>query len=334
MSCHVLLLGHRLGLLATLAEQGLTTPAALAAACTCDERYVCEWLAAVAAGGYVTYDAATGTFALPLAYADVLVNRDSPHYAIPSLVWATRFAAVQPALEAAFRTGAGIPYAAYDAGGPDGAGDADRIGYLTGVAGWLQATQELQQHTRSVRRVLDVACGHGWSALALATALPHATVDAIDADAASIAAAQINVARAGLAGRVHLHQTPAEFFAAPHTYDLITAFQCVHDMAQPVEVLRHLRELLAPGGILLVADLKMADQLADNLTAQGHSHYNWSVLHCLPQARVDPASAATGCGMGPALLGRYAAQAGFAQCELLPIEHEGWFFYRLGGKES
>ncbi len=152
MSCHVLLLGHRLGLLATLAEQGPTTPAALAAACTCDERYVCEWLAAVAAGGYVTYDAATGTFALPLAYADVLVDRDSPHYAIPSLVWATRFAAVQPAMEAAFRTGAGIPYAAYDAGGPDGAGDADRIGYLTGVAGWLQATQELQQHTRSVRR--------------------------------------------------------------------------------------------------------------------------------------------------------------------------------------
>ena len=334
MSCHVLLLGHRLGLLAALAEQGPATPATLAAACTCDERYVSEWLAAVAAGGYVTYDEVTDHFSLPPAHADVLVKRDSPHYAIPSLVWATRFAAVQPALETAFRTGAGVPYAAYDAGGLDGAGDADRIEYLTGVANWLQATPELQQRSRTARRVLDIACGHGWSALALAAALPHATVDAIDADAASIAAAQMNVARAGLADRVHLHQAPAEFFATPHTFDLITAFQCVHDMAQPVQVLRHLRELLAPGGILLVADLKMADHLEDNLTAQGHSHYNWSVLHCLPQARVDPASAATGCGMGPALLGRYAAQAGFAQCELLPIEHEGWFFYRLGGKES
>ena len=330
MSCQVLLLGHRLGLLAALADLGPTTPAALATACTCDERYVREWLAACAAGGYVTYDSATGYFTLPPAYADVLANPDSPRYAVPSLIWSARLAAVLPALEAAFRTGAGVPYAAYDAGGLDGAGDTDRIEYLTSVAGWLQATPALQRCSRDARRVLDVACGHGWSTLALAAALPAATVDAIDADAASIAAARLNVARAGLAERVRLHQTPAEFFATPHTFDLITAFQCVHDMAQPVQVLRHLRELLAPGGILLVADLKMADQLEDNLTPQGHSHYNWSVLHCLPQARVDPASAATGCGMGPALLGRYAAQAGFAQCEVLPIEHEGWYFYRLG----
>ena len=129
---------------------------------------------------------------------------------------------MQPALETAYRTGAGVPYAAYDAGGLDGAGDADRIAYLTGVADWLQATPELQQRSRTARRVLDIACGHGWSALALAAALPHATVDAIDADAASIAAAQMNVARAGLADRVHLHQAPAEFFATPQTFDPVS----------------------------------------------------------------------------------------------------------------
>ena len=105
-------------------------------------------------------------------------------------------------------------------------------------------------------------------------------------------------------------------------------------MAQPVQVLRHLRELLAPDGILLVADAKMADHLEDNLTAQGHNHYNWSVLHCLPQARTDPDSAATGCGMGPDMVRQYATQAGFSQCEILPIEHEGWYFFRMGGRDS
>lgn len=329
MSCHVLLLGHRLGLLSSLAAQSPATAAELAEATRCDERYVREWLAACAAGGYIHYDAATDRFVLPPAHADVLANPDSPHYAIPSLLWGTRIAAVLPALETAFRTGVGVPYAAYDAGALDGAGDADRFEYLTGVADWLHGAPALSVCSQRARRVLDVACGHGWSTIALASALPQAAVEGLDADPASLAAALRNVARAGLTGRISLHQTPAEAFATSHQFDLITAFQCVHDMAHPVRVLERLRQLLAPGGILLVADVKMADDLEDNLTPLGHGHYNWSVLHCLPQARIAPDSAATGCGMGPMLLRSYAAQAGLRGFEILPIEHPMWYFYQL-----
>ena len=91
-----------------------------------------------------------------------------------------------------------------------------------------------------------------------------------------------------------------------------------------------LRELLAPGGIVLVADERMGDTLGENLTPLGHLNYNWSVLHCLPQARVDPDSAATGCGMGAALLQQYASESGFNRFEILPIDHASWRFYQLG----
>ncbi len=330
MSLYILLLGHRLGLLRALAERGPLTVADLAGTTGYDERYLAEWLAAMAAGGYVACDAGAGRFWLTPEQAAVYVDQESPVYAMPFVVWAPRLAGALPALEEAFRTGGGVPYEAYEPAGGDGTGNSNRVEYLANMATWLRAVPAVWQRVSAARAVLDIGCGHGWSSIALAGALPEAVIDAADADAASLAAARQNAAEAGLAGRIHFHLAAAEELALPRRYDLITALECVHDMAQPVAALRRMRELLAPGGIVLVADERMGDTLGENLTPLGHLNYNWSVLHCLPQARVDPDSAATGCGMGAALLQQYASESGFNRFEILPIDHASWRFYQLG----
>lgn len=329
MSLYLLLLGHRLGLLRELAAHGPLTADELAATTGLDRRYLAEWLAAMAAGRYVACDAEAERFWLTPEQAAVYVDEENPHYAMPLVIWAPQLAGSLPALEAAFRTGEGVPHKFYDLGGVDGAGNGNRVEFLTNMAGWLRSVPEVWQRVAGACAVLDIGCGHGWSSIALANALPGAAIDAADADAASIATAEENAARTGLAGRVRFHCAAAEDLALPQRFDLITALECVHDMAQPVAALRRMRELLKPDGIVLVVDERMGDTLGENLTPIGHINYNWSVLHCLPQARVDPESAATGCAMGPARLRAYATAAGFDRCDILPIEHATWRFYRL-----
>lgn len=329
MSLYVLLLGHRLGLLATLDERGPLTAAELAGATGYDERYLAEWLAAMAAGGYIACEADAGRFWLTPEQAAVYVDVESPAYAMPFLVWAPRLAGALPALAEALRSGGGVPYEAYEPAGGDGTGNTNRVEFLTNMAVWLRAVPDVWQRVASARAVLDVGCGHGWSSIALARALPEATIDGADADPASLAAAESNVLAAGLAGRIRFHLAAAEELTLAQRYDLITALECVHDMAQPVAALRRMRELLAPGGIVLIVDELMGDTLGENLSPLGHTNYNWSVLHCLPQARLDPDSAATGCALGPARLRDYAMAAGFARCDVLPIDHAIWRFYRL-----
>lgn len=340
MSIFVVLLGYRLGLLRALHAHGPVTASELADITGYDERYVREWLAAMAAGGYILYTAASDettpnpqiieSFSLTPEQAAVFVDADSPAYAMPSLVWAPRLAAILPALEEAFLTGGGVPYARYATGAADGAGDSNRLDYMTNLAAWLRADPDLWRRVQDASTVLDVGCGHGWSSIALARALPAATIIAVDADSASLAVAQTHVDAAGLADRIQLHLAEAESLDRAERCDLITAFECVHDMAHPVRSLRRLREHLKTDGILLVADERMGDTLRENLNPLGHINYNWSVLQCLPQARIDDDSAATGCAMGPALLQRYATEAGFDRFEILPIEHPIWRFYRLG----
>ena len=329
MSLDVLLLGHRLGLLAMLAERGPLTAAELAGATGYDGRYLAEWLAAMAAGGYIACDAAAERFWLTPEQAAVYVDTESPVYAMPLIVWAPRLAGALPALEEAFRTGSGVPYAAYEPAGDDGTGNGNRVEFLTHMATWLRAVPDVWQRVAGARAVLDIGCGHGWSSIALANVLPQAVIDGADADPASLAAAEQNAARSGITDRIRFHLAAAEDLVLPQRYDLITALECVHDMAQPVAALRKMRELLKPGGLVLVVDERMGDTLGENLTPLGHLNYAWSVLHCLPQARVDPDAAGTGCAMGPARLHAYATAAGFERCDVLPIEHAAWRFYRL-----
>ncbi|MCH9010923.1 MAG: class I SAM-dependent methyltransferase, partial [Chloroflexi bacterium] len=141
--------------------------------------------------------------------------------------------------------------------------------------------------------------------------------------------ARKNVVEAGVEDRITFHETTIEDAPINGPYDLVTAFECLHDLPYPVQALSRMRELAAPDGAVLIADEAVEDTLEDNTNFMGHLFYNFSVLHCLPQAMVFKDSAATGTVITPSTVKRYAEEAGFSSVEQLPIENPQFKFYRL-----
>ena len=324
-------IGDRLGLYAALAERGPATSAELAEATGTHERYVREWLEHQAVGGFLEVDEA-GRFSLPPAHAEVLVDPDNPAHMAAFARMMVGIVQPLPAVLDAFRTGRGVPYELYPADFLEGQGDMNRIGYVNQLAQeWLPALPDVDARLRAdpPARVADVACGVGWSSVAIARGYPKARVEGIDYDAASIGLAHEIAEREGVADRVTFSVGDPRRSGLPGTYDLVTIFEAVHDMSRPVDVLRAVREALAPGGTLLVADEKVAEEF----TAPGDDvervMYGWSILHCLPVGMAEQPSAATGTAMRPATLRRYAEEAGFGSVEVVPIEHDFWRFYRV-----
>jgi 2-polyprenyl-3-methyl-5-hydroxy-6-metoxy-1,4-benzoquinol methylase len=183
--------------------------------------------------------------------------------------------------------------------------------------------------SRPGARIADVGSGGGWSTIALARAYPEATIDGIDVDAASVDMARKNAAGAGVADRATFTHADAAGLT-DSTYDAVFAFECVHDMPRPVDVLAAVERALAPDGFVVVMD----EAVAETFSAPGNDleriMYGFSLLVCLPDGMSSPPSAGTGTVMRPDTLRRYARDAGLAQFEILPIEDFGfWRFYRL-----
>jgi 2-polyprenyl-3-methyl-5-hydroxy-6-metoxy-1,4-benzoquinol methylase len=330
MSCLNLQLGYRLGLIQALVEAGAVTPTELAQQTGYSERYVREWLECMAVGTYLDYDATTGRFSLPAEHAAVLVDPDSPWSAIGVLGWIPSFATILPQLLQAFRTGGGVPYEAYGLDMVTAQGLSTRPMFMNDyVTTWIPAMPDIERTLQAGGRVAEVGCGIGWSAIALAKGFSHTRIDAIDPDEISIQEAQRNAAEAGVSDRITFHLSTVEDAPVQGPYDLMTAFECLHDMPYPVQALRRMRELLAPNGAVLIADEAVGEALEENTNFMGHFFYNFSVLHCLPQAMVFPNAAGTGTVIKPSVLRQYAEGAGFGSVEVLPIENPQFRFYRL-----
>jgi 2-polyprenyl-3-methyl-5-hydroxy-6-metoxy-1,4-benzoquinol methylase len=327
--------GDRLGLFRALAERGPATPAEVAEATGASPRYVREWLEQQAVTGIVTVDAPDRAsderrYTLPAGHAEVLLERDSLNYMAPFVRMMVGMARPLPSVLAAFRSGSGVAYADYDADFVEGQGDANRVQFVNSLAGWLAAISDVDARLRAdpPARVADVACGTGWSSIAIARAYPSVHVDGFDLDEGSIRLARENLAGLGLDDRVRFDVRDAADLAGAD-YDVVTVFEAVHDLSRPVEVLRAVRALLAVGGSVVIAD----ERAAETFTAPGDDlervFYVWSVMHCLPVGMAEQPSAATGTAMRPDTLRRYAEDAGFAEFEVLPIENDFWRFYRL-----
>jgi SAM-dependent methyltransferase len=177
--------------------------------------------------------------------------------------------------------------------------------------------------------VADIGCGVGWSCVGIARAYPHVRVDGFDLDAASVAEAQDVVRAAGVGDRVTVHLRDATDPALAGHYDLVTAFECVHDMSDPVGALRTMRRLAASDGTVLVMDERVADAFDPAAGDVERFMYGFSVLHCLPVGLEDQPSAATGTVMRSDTLRGYATVAGFGAVDVLPLEHPFFRFYRL-----
>jgi SAM-dependent methyltransferase len=330
-------LGDRLGLYRALAGREGTTEAELAEAAGIDQRYAREWLEQQAVAGILEVDdaeaaAAERRYRLPDGHAEALTDRESLAYVTPMARFAASFGGVLPAIEAAFRTGGGVAWEDFGALGREAQAEANRPLFLTLLGSeWLPAIPDVDERLRSspAARVADVACGAGWSSIGIALAYPGVQVDGFDLDPASVELARANAAEAGVDDRVRFHVRDAGDEELAGAYQLVTVFEAIHDLSQPVPVLAAMRRLAAEDGAVIVMD----ERVADAFTAPGDEverlMYTYSILCCLPAGLADTPSAATGTVMRTDTLRGYAEEAGFERLEVLPIEHDVFRFYRL-----
>jgi 2-polyprenyl-3-methyl-5-hydroxy-6-metoxy-1,4-benzoquinol methylase len=327
-------LGERLGLYRALYERGPATSAELAARTGTAERYVREWLEHHAASGLLEVDDAEAgalerRYRLPAAHAPVLADRDDVRFAAYRAIDIVRAARPLADLVDAFRTGAAPPPLPWE---PEGRAANNRTIYLTYLGNqWLPAVADVDRRLRAEppARVADLACGMGWSSIAMARAYPLVTVHGFDQDADAIADAERNAAAEGLTGRVSFSVADVAAPGLPGRFDLVTILESLHDMARPVRTLRAVRTMLADYGSVIVIDEKVADEFTAPAPDMESYHYGWSVVSCLPGAMGDPETSATGAVMRTATLRRYAEEAGFRTVEVLPIDTPDWRLYRL-----
>jgi SAM-dependent methyltransferase len=327
-------LGDRLGWYRSLAQDGPATPLQLAARTSTDARYAREWLEQQAVTGLLHLDS-DGTddervFSIPPGTAEVMTDQHSLNFLAPV---ARMFGAVGPALPrllAAYRSGDGISWDELGDHAREGQADANRPWFEHRLAEALSGVEDLHVLlARPGTRVLDVGCGGGWSSIALGRAYPSAEVHGIDIDAPSVSMATENARAAGVADRVtFLHGDAAELPA--DRYDAAFAFECVHDMPRPVDVLTAVRKSLTPGAPLIVMDEAVADSFAPDGDEVERLMYGFSLFICLPDGRSSRPSVATGTVLRPSRLREYAEAAGFGELEVLPITEFSFFrFYRL-----
>ncbi|HTJ36880.1 MAG TPA: class I SAM-dependent methyltransferase [Dactylosporangium sp.] len=325
--------GLQLGLYRVLHERPGATEADLARAAGIAPRYAREWLEQQTAAGYVVCDGPDGRrFRLPEGAADVLLDPAHPASGVGMVTVFAGVAQAVPELAAAYRSGGGVPYAAYGPLTRDGIAAMNLPGFRHALVDeWLPALPDVVERLRTAAapRILDLGCGAGASALAMAAGFPRAAVLGVDLDEASVAAARSAAAQAGLADRVTFVHADAGA-ADDGPFDLITIFEALHDMGDPVGALRAARARLAPGGALLVADEKVADAFTGAQTGEEERlQYAFSVLHCLPATMAESPAHAAGTVLRAPTVHGWAAEAGFGSCATLPIEHDFWRFYRL-----
>jgi SAM-dependent methyltransferase len=334
LELYTVYLGERLGLYRALAEGGPATSTELAERTGTTERYVREWLEHHASSGLLTVDDVKAQplarrYRLPPEHVPVLADPDDVRYEAHKGVDIVRAGRPLPELLEAFRTGGAPPPLPWE---PEGRAEFNRALYLNLLGRrWLPAIPEVDRRLRSrpPARIADVACGTGWSSIAMALAYPEVAVDGFDLDPDVIAVAREHASSAGVADRVRFSVIDAADPELAGRYDLVTIFEALHDMSRPVDALRAANGMLHRGGSVLVADELVEDEFTTAAPDRDRYAYGWSVVSCLPSAMGDPQTAATGAVMRASTVRRYAAEAGFRAVEVLPIDSDWWRFYRL-----
>jgi SAM-dependent methyltransferase len=302
--------GDRLGLYRALAEAGPLTSAELAERTGTVERNVREWLAAQAAGGYVTLTD-DGRFTLSPEQAVALTDEDSPAFVIGGFQVVLAAAKADERLTAAMRDGGGFGWHEHHHDLFAGTERFFRPGYRANlVDSWLPALDGVVATLEAGGSVADVGCGHGASTILMAEAFPRSRFTGFDYHDASIEAATRAAKTAGVDDRTHFEAASAKDFGGGD-YDLICYFDCLHDMGDPVGALRHARGALAPDGRVLLVEPFAGDSVADNLNPVGRVFYSASSLICTPASQSQEVGRALGAQAGEAQLRSVAEEAGF-----------------------
>lgn len=292
-------------------------------------RYTEEWLKGMVCAGYLDYDAAANTYELPEEHAFLLASDGTDHYMGGLFNMAVVLYRVAPRVATAFAEGGGVPFEDFGAEGIEAVALLNQGQYEQRFAShWLQSTPEIAERLRNGGRVLDVGCGTGSVVLTLAKAFPNASFVGLDTNKASIERARAAAQGEGVGARVRFLAQRTGELDMREKFDLITACDCVHDFAAPVETLKEMHALLKSDGVLFVIEPKAADRLEDNRNAIGTMYYGFSVFHCMTQSLAYGGPGLGTC-MGPARTKALMQEAGFTRFEPLDIKSQVQLFYAV-----
>lgn len=312
MAAGNIVVGHRLGLYQALAA-GMATPEELATRTATDPRYVTEWLRGQAAGGYVTYQAETGSYGLSEEQAFALADPTGAVYAPGAFVLALGALRAESQITESFRTGAGMGWHEHHDDVFLGCELFFRPGYLANlVPSWIPALNGVQAKLTAGARVADVGCGLGASTVLIAEAYPASTFVGSDYHESSIELARKRASDAGVGNRTSFEVASAQTFSGTG-YDLVATFDCLHDMGDPLGAARHVLETLDADGTWMIVEPFAGDAVADNLSLVGRTYYGFSSFLCVPNALSQPGGYALGAQAGEAAIRQVVLDAGFTR---------------------
>jgi SAM-dependent methyltransferase len=308
----MVVIGEKLGLYKALATHPMGS-AELAVKTQTDERYLREWLASQAAGGYITYDEKTGKFSLGEEQAFTLANEESPAYLPGAFELALGSLAAVPRIADSFRTGKGMGWHEHVDGVFHGCEKFFRPGYAANlVSTWIPALRDVKEKLEAGARVADVGCGKGASTLLLAKAFPKSQFFGFDYHDKSIEAAREYAKRDGIADRVNFEVAKAKQYPGKD-YDFVAVFDCLHDMGDPIGAAAHVRQSLAEDGTWMIVEPFANDQLKDNLNPVGRVYYSFSTLLCTPCSRSQEVGLCLGAQAGETRIREVVTSAGFSR---------------------
>ena len=313
LNAALVVMGDKLGLYRALADTGPCTAAELAESTQTTERYVQEWLNAQAAGGYVEYDPGTGRYTLPPEQAVALTDDSSAAYLPGFFQIALGSVIDSPRITEVARSGAGLGWHEHVHDVHEGCERFFRPGYNANlVAAWLPALDGVVEKLERGARVADLGCGHGASTILMAEAFPASTFVGSDYHEGSIVTARERAAAAGVGDRIRFDASPAAAHAGAG-YDLVTMFDCLHDMGDPVGAARHVREMLAADGTWMIVEPAAGDSVEENLNPVGRAYYGFSTLLCTPASLSQDVGLALGAQAGEARIRSVVMEAGFTR---------------------
>jgi SAM-dependent methyltransferase len=306
----MVVIGEKLGLYKALAGDPMTS-AELARKTNTDERYLREWLASQAAGGYITYEESNDKFSLSEEQAFTLAKEDSPAYLPGAFELALGSLAAVPRVAESFRTGAGMGWHEHVDGVFHGCEKFFGPGYAANlVSSWIPALSGVKEKLESGARVADIGCGKGASTLLMAKAFPQSRFFGFDYHDKSIEAARECARRNGIADRVNFEVSNAKSFPG-NDYDFVAVFDSLHDMGDPIGTAAHVRQSLAKGGAWMIVEPFANDRLKDNLNPVGRVYYSFSTLLCTPCSRSQEVGLCLGAQAGEARIREVVTSAGF-----------------------
>jgi SAM-dependent methyltransferase len=309
----LVVVGDKLGLYKAMANAGPLTPKQLAERAHTDERYTREWLNANAAGGYLTYDPATKTYTLPPEQAFALAQEDSPAFIPGAFQVIEALMRDEPKITEAFRTGQGVGWHEHDPEMFRGTERFFRPNYAAHlISEWLPSLTGVVPKLEKGARVADVGCGHGASTILMAQAFPNSRFFGFDYHPPSIDRARLAAEQAGVGNRITFEVATAKDFPGQH-YDLITFFDSLHDMGDPVGASAHVLSTLAHDGSWMIVEPFANDKVEDNLNPIGRMFYSASTMVCTPASRSQEVGLALGAQAGESCMHDVVLAGGFTQ---------------------